>query len=189
MRPTVVAYDCLVDTKRMAAFLLEWVSPFLRDRGFRRRGQQYWAKQGENSIFIRFEHRGDFFTCDVGVVSALLIATMTEWEPPEHWTVRLGPVALGYDKWWDLAEDDAAVAADFLPALEKGIEHITPMSSDAGLRDALLRDATTDRRGMIPMYQRWLIVLVGAEGLPDWAIGLPIRLRDGSLLHLELPGT
>jgi hypothetical protein len=174
-------------TERMTAFLNRWVTPFLREQGFSRRGQKYTAKRGANSVVVRFQHRGDFFTCDLAVVSALLIGTMTEWEPPEHWTVRLGPIAVGYDKWWDLEDGEKAVAADFLRALEKGLQHIVPISTDEGLRDALLWLDETDRRGLIRMHARWLITLVGSVGLPGRASRRSVRLVDGGVLQLESP--
>lgn len=171
----------------MTTFLNGWVTPVLREQGFSRRGQKYAAKRGANSVIVHFQRRGDFFTCDLTVVSALLIETMTEWEPPEHWTVRLGPIAVGYDKWWDLEDGEEAVATDFLRALEKGLKHILPISSDGGLRDALLRLERTDGRGLIPMHARWLTTLVGSVGLPGRASRRSVRLVDGGVLHLESP--
>jgi hypothetical protein len=168
----------------MSGFLAGEVTPFLHERGFRRRGQWYWAARGENSIFVRFQRLGDFFTCDIGVVSALLLAKCGPF-PPEHWTIRLGPISVGYDKWWDLTEGDAAVAADFLPALVRGIDHVEPFTTDEGLRDEILHRATTDRRGIAPIKAEWLVVLAKDVGVPEWAMGLPIRVRDGSTLHLE----
>ena len=160
----------------------------MRDQGFSRRGREYTAKRGANSVIVHFQHRGDYFTCDLTVVSALLIETMTEWEPPEHWTVRLGPIAVGYDKWWDLEDGEEAVAADFLRALDTGLHHILPISSDVGLRDALLGLDKTDGRGLIPMHARWLTTLVGSVGLPGRQSRRSVRLVDGGVLHLESPG-
>jgi hypothetical protein len=168
----------------MTGFLNSRVSPFVGARGFHRRGQRYWAARGDNSLFIRFQHRGDFFTCDLGAVSELLLAECGAM-PPEHWAIRLGPVAVGWDKWWDIADGDEVVAADFLPALARGLDHVEPFATDDGLRDALLRLATTDPRGISPMEADWLVALGGAAGVPAWAVGMPIRLRNGAVLYLR----
>ncbi len=88
--------------------------------------------------------------------------------PPEHWRVRLGPVTLGYDKWWDLAEGFDAVANDFGAALDRGLDHLEPMSTDEGLRDAVLRLALEDPRPLPPIMQSWVVALVRAVGPGDW---------------------
>jgi hypothetical protein len=173
-----------MDRKRMTSFLNGQVTPFLVERGFHRRGQRYWASRGANSLFIRFQHRGDFFTCDLGVVSALLLAECGAM-PPEHWAIRLGPVAVGWDKWWDIADGDEVVAATFLPALARGLDHIEPFATDDGLRDAILHLATTDPRGLAPIEADWLVALGGVVGVPAWAVGTPLRVRDGSVLQLR----
>jgi hypothetical protein len=174
-------------TERLTAFLNEWITPYMREQGFSRRGQKYTAKRGANSVIVRFQHRSDFFTCDLTAVSALLIETRTELEPPEHWTVRLGPIAVGYDKWWDIEADEAAVAADFLASLGMGLAHILPISTDEGLRDALLRSAETYRRGLVPLRARWLTALVASVGLPAGVSSRSVRLVDGGVLELKSP--
>jgi hypothetical protein len=144
----------------LMAFLAEQVTPFLSPRGFRRRGQRYSALQGRNSVFVRFQRRADFFTCDLGFINATL------WEagfqfPPEHWTVRLGGVAVGYDKWWDLATEPASLATDFLPALARGLEHIEPLAADEGFRARLLADAASGQ--LRPFEAGWLVTLQRAH--------------------------
>lgn len=135
-------------------------------------------------MFVRFQRLGDLFTCDVGVVSALLLAECGPF-PPEHWAIRLGPIAVGHDKWWDLTDGDVAIAADFLPALARGLNHVAPFATDEGLRDELLKDVTMDGRGLAPIEAEWLTAFNKTIGVPDWAIGIPIRVRGGSVLHLR----
>jgi hypothetical protein len=135
---------------RLRTFLSGQVSPALRERGFRMNGQRFRAERGANALVIAFLRRADFFTCDLGVVSGYLTDTATGWEPPEHYQLRLGPIAVGYDKWWELGEAPEELAEDFLPALAKGLDYIEGISSDEGLRDAILRDAARDPRGLRP---------------------------------------
>jgi hypothetical protein len=150
------------------AFLKASVAPELAVRGFRRRGQRFVAARGSNELVVAFPRRGTFFTCDLAVVSALLRAEFGSM-PPEHWRVRLGPVTLGYDKWWNLAEGIDAVADDFRAALGRGLDHLEPMSTDEGLRDAILRQALDDPRPLPPIMQSWVVALVRAVGPGDWA--------------------
>lgn len=149
------------------AFLKTSVAPSLTIRGFRRRGQRFVAARRSNELVVAFQRRGTFFTCDLAVVSALLRAEFGSM-PPEHWRVRLGPVTLGYDKWWDLAEGFDAVANDFGAALDRGLDHLEPMSTDEGLRDAVLRLALEDPRPLPPIMQSWVVALVRAVGPGDW---------------------
>jgi len=135
---------------RFRSFLSERVWPALAERGFRRSGQRFLARRGPNSVVVSFQRRGDFFTCNLGVVSAYLSRTASSSEPPQHYDVRLGPIALGYDKWWDLAEAYESLAADFLAALAKGLDYIEGLSTDAGLLQAMLQAAARDPRGLRP---------------------------------------
>ena len=167
----------------LRTFLRDWVNPFLSARGFRGRGQVFKGQRGENSIVIRFQTRSGYFTCDLAATSGLLARTTTDWEPPEHWTIRLGPIVFGYDKWWDLA-NPAAAADDLLPSLAEGIEYMEPLSSDTGLRDAMLRAAADDPRGEAPIHVNQIVRLVQALGLPTWANPI-LRVRDGSTIDLR----
>lgn len=126
------------------------------------------AARGSNEIALAFQRRGSFFTCDLAVVSALLRAEFGSM-PAEHWRVRLGPVAVGYDKWWDLAEGVDALAGDFLAALSRGLDHLEPISPDEGLRDAILRLAMDDPRPLPPIMQAWALALIGVVGPGEWA--------------------
>lgn len=175
-----------METKRLSTFLASQVSPFLRDHGFRRRGQQYWSARGPNSLIIHFQQHGESFTCDIRVVSALLLAEYGPY-PAEHWIIRLGPMIEGYDKWWSLEEDASVVAADLLPTLALGIEHVEVLVTDEGLRDSFLRGATTGALGLAPVEAEWLATLTRHLGVPDWAAGLPIRIRDESSIRLPAP--
>lgn len=150
------------------AFLSEQVTPFVREHGFRRSGQRYRAARGQNVIFVRFQRRLTTFTADLGVVSATLLEEFGS-TPPEHWTIRLGPPILGYDKWWDLEDGAAAVSRDFLPTLGRGLDFIEPLASDEGLRDTLLRLAIEDQRGLPPIMERWCVALIRKVGPGDWA--------------------
>jgi len=91
--------------------------------------------------------------------------------PPEHWSARLGPVAVGYDKWWDLAEGGDAISEDFLAALVRGLEQLEPIATDEGLRDAILRLAIGDPRPLPPIMQSWAFALIRAVGPGAWAAG------------------
>ncbi len=83
--------------------------------------------------------------------------------------MRLGPVSEGFDKWWDLTAIDDALVADFLAALARGLAHIEPIASDEGLRDAVLRNAMEDPRGLPPIMEAWAVTLVRATGPGPWA--------------------
>jgi hypothetical protein len=135
---------------RFRAFLSEWISPTLRDRGFKPSGQRFRAQRGPNAIVVVFQRRAEFFTCDLGVVSDYLARTEAGKGPPEHYRLRLGPIAVGYDRWWDLGEEPHALAGDFLAAFTKGLDYVEGLSSDEGLRDAILRDAARDPNGLRP---------------------------------------
>jgi hypothetical protein len=173
-----------LDAQRLMHFLANLVTPFLQERGYHRRGQQYLARRGPNSTFIRFQRREGWFTCDLGVISALLL-TECGLYPSEHLTVRLGPLMFGYDKWWNLADGDEAIAADFIPALSNGLDYVEPFATDEGLRDEFLKDATIDSRGIAPITAAWLTAFSRTIGVPAWAIGIPIRVRNGSVVYLE----
>ena len=56
------------------------------------------------------------------------------------------------------------MAADFLPALVKGIDYITPLSDDEGLRDAMLKHAEDDPRGEARLSAARLVRLVRIAG-------------------------
>ena len=154
-----VAFDTFMETS---------VTPDLKARGFRRRGQRFVAARGPNEILVAFQRRGTFFTCDLAVVCALLRAEFGSM-PPEHWRVRLGPMTAGYDKWWNLAEGIDVVGNDFRDALNRGLDHLEPMSTDEGLRDAILRQALDDPRPLPPIMASWVVALVRAVGPGDWA--------------------
>lgn len=145
------------------AFLKSSVAPNLAVRGFRRRGQRFVAARGTNEFVVASQRHGTLFTCDLAVVNAMLRAEFGSI-PPEHWRVRLGPVAVGYDKWWDLADGIDAVADDFGAALDRGLDHLEPISTDEGLRDAILRLALDDPRPLPPIMQSWVVALVRAVG-------------------------
>lgn len=156
----------------MNAFLIQRVSPFLRDRGFHRRGgNRYEATRDPNTVFVRFQRVGDLFTCDIGVISEFLRREFESF-PEDHWTIRLGPVAVGYDRWWDLSEDADEVAADFLPALARGLEHIESIATDEGLRDAFLRLVMSDPRPLAPIHEAWVMALIRSLGAPAWVTDL-----------------
>ena len=174
------------------AFLKTRVAPNLTVRGFRRRGQRFVAVRGSNEILVAFQRRGTLFTGDLAVVCALLRAEFGSM-PPVHWRVRLGPVAVGYDKWWDLAEGIDAVADDFGAALDRGLDHIEPISTDEGLRDAILRLALDDPRPLPPSMQSRVVTLVRTVGPGDWAnVGrihpMISQAASGSKRPLRRPG-
>jgi hypothetical protein len=158
------------DRAAFDAFLSTTVAPDLAARGFRRRGHRFEAARGPNGIVVVFRRRGSFFTCDLAVVSAWLIAEFGSM-PPEHWRVRLGPVAVGYDKWWDLANGGNSIAGDFLAALGRGLDGLEPIATDEGLRDAILRLALDDPRPLSPIMQSWAVALIRAVGPGAWAAG------------------
>jgi hypothetical protein len=108
------------------------------------------------------------FTADLVIISAFLIDEFGS-TPPEHWNARLGPFVVGYDKWWDLEVGSRAIGEDFLPVLGHGIEQIEAMATDEGLRDALLRLAMEDRRGLSPTMQEWTAALIREVGPGAWA--------------------
>ncbi len=108
------------------------------------------------------------FTADLTVISAHLIEVFGAI-PPEHWSIRLGPPIVGYDKWWDLEEGGLAVSRDLLPTLGRGIDYIEPIARDEGLRDALLRLAMEDRRGLPPIMEQWCTSLIRKVGPGGWA--------------------
>lgn len=135
---------------RLRRFVAEWVKPFLVERGFHRSGQTYRAMRGSNTLVVRFQTRYGLFTCEIGVISAVLAAAKPHFEPIEHWAIRLGPVAVGYDKWWDLDEKPESLAADFLAAFSKGLDYAERFSSDEGLLEEILRIAATDPYGIRP---------------------------------------
>jgi hypothetical protein len=151
------------DRAAFDAFLSTTVAPDLAARGFRRRGQRFVATRGSNQIAAVFQRRGSFFTCDLAVVSALLLAEFGPI-PAEHWRVRLGPVAVGYDKWRDLADGADAIADDFLAALGLGLDHLEPISTDDGLHDAILRSALDDPRPLPLIMESWAVALVRVLG-------------------------
>lgn len=152
----------------LEALLSERVTPFLRDRGFQRSGQPHQAARGRNAIVVRFQRRLNTFTADLAVVSATLIEAFGR-TPPEHWTIRLGPPILGYDKWWDLEDGTTVLAEDFLPTLGRGLDMVEPLATDEGLRDALLRLAMEDRRGLSPIMEQWCEALIRRVGPGNWA--------------------
>lgn len=104
---------------------------------------RYAAPRGRNEVVVHFQRRDDLFTCDLGATLAVL-KTVRRWSPPEHWRIRLGPPVLGYDRWWALTDDVPAVAAEFLPVLTLGLEHIEPLATEEGLRARLLADAARE---------------------------------------------
>jgi len=161
----------------MEAFLRQRVSPFVRERGFQRRGQRYLAARGDNSIFVSFQRRAGFFTCDLGVVSAMLLAELGPF-PPEHWRQRLGALALDYDRWWDLEDGQEAVAAEFLPALGLGLDRVESLATDEGLRDELLREVMLDPRPPPPGVTELVLPLIRALGPPAWAAQLAMPSDD-----------
>src|ERR671922_2026874 len=79
---------------QLERFLAHWVTPFLAERGFRRSGQRYVAARGANALVVRFERRVERFTCDLVVSSATLREAFPE-EDDQHWSVRVGPIAVG----------------------------------------------------------------------------------------------
>jgi hypothetical protein len=133
---------------RFGAFLRDEVAGFLRPRGFSRQGQRFRAQRGANALTIAFQRRFDLFTCDLGVISARL--TKPGFEPREHYAIRLGPIAMGYDKWWGLAQAPETLAAEFLSALDKGLDYLESIGTDDGLRAAILRDIARDPNGPRP---------------------------------------
>jgi hypothetical protein len=162
---------------RLRTFLSKRVSPALRERGFRVNGQRFRAERGANAIVIAFQRRAASFTCDLGVVSGSLATTATEWEPPEHYRLRLGPISVGYDKWWDLDEAPDTLATDFLAALAKGLDYVDGISSDEGLRDAILRDAARDPSGLRPYEVSLLARLEASIGSRDGGAARDIGRR------------
>jgi hypothetical protein len=152
---------------RLRTFLKNRVSPAIRDRGFRMNGQRFRADRDANAIVLAFQRRGDFFTCDLGVVSGYLAETASGREPPEHYRLRLGPIAVGFDKWWDLDEAPETLASDFLSALAKGLDYVEPLCSDEGLRDAILRDAARDPSGLRPYEVSMVARLESSVGSRD----------------------
>jgi hypothetical protein len=149
------------------AFLSDEVTPYLRTRGFRRSGQQYRAGRAHSQVDIRFHRRRALFTVDLVVVSAFLIEEFGNI-PPEHWAIRLGPSILGYDKWWDLEAGTRAIAEEFLVTLGRGIDSVEPITTDEGLRDAFLRLALEDHRGMAPIMEEWATALIRRVGPGAW---------------------
>jgi hypothetical protein len=129
---------------------------------------------------------GDDFTCDLGVVSALLREVYGP-EPDEHWSIRLGHIVVGYDKWWDLTVGKDTLAADFLPALSRGLEYLEPLATDEGLRDRWLHDAATQPYGISPIEADWLVALARLLGTPDWARTAVLHVSDGSVVQLQWP--
>jgi hypothetical protein len=81
----------------------------------------------------------------------------------------VGPIAVGYDKWWSLDDPDGDVVPDLLAALERGLEHVEPIATDEGLRDALLRLALSDPRGLPPVMEAWTGALIRRVGPGGWA--------------------
>ena len=151
------------ESRAFAAILSGVVTPFLTARGFRRSGQRYTAARGPNRVVIGFERRGDFFTCDLMTVNATLRAAGF-MSPREHWRIRLGPIAVGWDKWWSSADDPAVVADDFLAALARGLDHIEPLATDDGIRARLRADETADPGSLVPIERAWLAALDRGAG-------------------------
>jgi hypothetical protein len=150
----------VLDAKSVfTAFLAAHVTPFLADRGFHRSGQVYRALRGRNQVLIHFQRRGDFFTCDLGVANAVIRAA--GFVDPEQFRTRLGPIAVRYDKWWDIQQDLTTLGADFLAALALGLDYIEPLATDEGLRAQLLADAALDR--LLPFEAGWLLALEKAR--------------------------
>jgi hypothetical protein len=82
---------------------------------------------------------------------------------------RACSIGVGNAKWWAISDGDEAVAADFLAALEMGLEHILLMSSDEGLA-GWVRVAGEDRRARVgPFHARRPTTLVRSVGLPGGA--------------------
>ena len=152
----------------LQSFLERSATPFLRLRGFHRHGQRYTAARGDNTIFVQFQRRATFFTCDLAVVSALLVRELGP-TPPEHWRTRLGPVTTGYDRWWDLADEPDAVARDFLGALATGLERLEGLATDVGLRDELLADVMREPGIGSAVSSELALPLIRVLGLPGWA--------------------
>lgn len=138
------------DLARFRAFLRDEVAPYLRPRGFRGSGHRFRAERGSNALTIAFQRRVELFTCDLGVINARIAATKPGFAPVEHYAISLGPVAVGYDKWWNLAGDQETLASDFLSALGKGLEYAESFSTNDGLRAAVLRDIARDPSGPRP---------------------------------------
>lgn len=158
------------DRAAFDAFLKSSVARHLTARGFRRRRQRFVAARGSNEIAVAFQRRGSSFTCDLTVASALLLAEFGPM-PPVHWVIRLGPVAVGYDKWWDLADGADAIADDFRGTLGRGLDQLEPISTDDGLRDAILRLVIDDPRPLPPIMRSWAFALIRAVGPGAWAAG------------------
>jgi hypothetical protein len=70
--PALIGAVEAVQSARLTARLNKCVTPSLREQAFSRRGQRYVPKRGANSVSVQFERDGDFFACDVKVVSARL---------------------------------------------------------------------------------------------------------------------
>jgi hypothetical protein len=84
-------------------------------------------------------------------------------------TWRIGSIALGYDRWWDLADDHATLTRDLLAALDVALAFAKPKVTDEGLRDFLLTMAMSDTRGLTPAMETWVTVLIRELGPPAWA--------------------
>jgi hypothetical protein len=152
----------------LVSFQERSATPFLVQRGFERHGLRYSAARGENTIFVQFQRRASFFTCDLGVVSALLLRELGP-TPPEHWRARLGPMTVGYDRWWDLADEPDGIARDFLGALATGIERVEAIATDVGLRDELLLDVMREPGIGSAVSSKLALPLIRVLGLPGWA--------------------
>ncbi len=145
----------------MSHFLSEVVAPHLRPAGFIRNGMRFEAERGSNKLYVHFQRRDELFTCDLGVVSGRLLE-VDEWAAPDHLRLRLGPVAEGFDRWWDLSDRRENLAAEFLSALDRGLATIEPLTSDEALRDRWLAEAK--KRDLTDAECDWLARLIAVLG-------------------------
>lgn len=140
--------------KRPLSDLIERMSPWLRDRGFRRSGFRFVSSRDEVVHLIDFQRSRERTTCDrvtlnLGVASRRLLELDPRLDPNSpsietcHWRIRLGRLLdPPRDLWWDLCDNSSAeaVSAELIDLLERyGLPRLTSLPSD----NALVREWAT----------------------------------------------
>lgn len=170
-------------------FLRTYISPFLRDAGFRQRGSTYWKACGDNLALIGFQKSlGSqashiLFTVNLGIVSGRLGRSPSARPgnaqgmslSESHWSQRLGQLLPeSTDKWWILepTTDVARLAAEINSALQNlALPALEKYCSDSALRDLWISGVSPGLTNVQRLM--YLLVLLNELGpkaiLPDVA--------------------
>jgi hypothetical protein len=129
--------------------LLTELGPVLSEQGFRRRGQRFHLRGGDNWALVEFQkstkstREATIFTVNLGVALGRLLtfAGVDTARPPSidqcHWSERIGFLVGSRDKWWtiDQATDVGALDEELRREIvDRGVPEIKRLLSEEALK-------------------------------------------------------